>query len=212
VRVLAVSSSPRVDGNSRLLAQAVLTGVTGAGHDAELVDLAGTMTGLLRDCRSCRDSDGRCTIDDGYERLLLDKVLGADALVLATPLYWYGMSGALKTFIDRFFCHISASHPDGARVRETLVRKRVALVISAEESYLGASAGIAASMQELSRYLHWQLVGMVVGVGNTRGEVRRDPADPIGAAQALGARLMDARVTDHRLDTERPSSVWGAGG
>lgn len=210
MRVLAISSSPRLDGNSRLLAEAALAGAAGAGHDGELVDLEGTMTGLLRDCRSCRDPTGRCTIGDGYERLLLDQVLRADALVLATPLYWYGMSGALKTFIDRFFCHISASHPAGERVRAELLGKRVGLVVSAEESYLGATVGLTASMQELARYLHWQLVGMVVGVGNTRGEVRRDPADPIGAARALGARLLAAGVTDHRLDTERPSSVWGA--
>jgi hypothetical protein len=51
------------------------------------------------------------------------------------------------------------------------VQKRVAVVISAEERYEGASIGVRASLQELSRYLHWQLVGVVVGAGNRRGEM-----------------------------------------
>jgi multimeric flavodoxin WrbA len=211
VRVVAISSSPRLDGNSRLLCEAALAGAADAGHQVELVDLAGEVTGLLRDCRSCRGDDGRCTIGDGYEALL-DRVLGADALVLGTPLYWYGMSGALKTFIDRLFCFISGSHPDSHDVRSRLVGKRVGVVISAEESYRGAVLGLTASLQELARYLHWDLVGVVTGVGNSRGEVRRDPAGPVEAARALGGRLFDARVTDHRLDTVRPSTVWAAPG
>jgi multimeric flavodoxin WrbA len=208
MKVLAISSSPRVDGNSRLLCQAVLDGAAEAGHDTELADLAGTVDGLLRDCRTCRGADGRCTIDDGYERLLLDRVLGADALVLGTPLYWYGMSGALKTFIDRFFCFISASYPAHEDVRTRLPGKRMVAAISAEESYRGATLGLTASFQELARYLHWDLVGVVHGVGNSRGEVVSDPAAPLDAAHALGARLFDARVTDYRLDTVRPGEVW----
>lgn len=208
MRVLAVSSSPRLDGNSRALAEAALAGAREAGHDGELIDLAGRMTGLLRDCRKCRDADGRCTIDDGYEEILLDRLLPADAVVLATPLYWYGVSGALKTFIDRIFCFIAASYPDNARVREQLVGKRLLVVIAAEESYRGATVGVTASMQELARYLHWDLTGVITGIGNRRGEVARDPAGPLEAARTAGRRLFEARVTDYRLDTDRPAAVW----
>jgi multimeric flavodoxin WrbA len=209
MNVLAISSSPRLDGNSRLLANAVLEGAADAGHGGEIVDLSGTLSGLLRDCRVCRGEDGRCTITDNYEQLLLERVLPADALVLATPLYWYGVSGALKTFIDRIFCYISASYPDHDTVRRRLADKRLVVAVSSEESYLGSLAGVTASMQELSRYLHWDLVGVVGGIGNQRGEVRSDPADPLGVARRLGYRLFDHRVTDYRLDTVRPGAVWG---
>lgn len=208
MRVVAVSSSPRLDGNSRALAAAALEGTRDAGHDGELIDLAGRMTGLLRDCRACRDAEGRCTIDDGYEEILLGHLLPADAVVLATPLYWYGVSGALKTFIDRIFCFIAASYPGNRDVRERLVGKRLLVVISAEESYRGATVGVTASMQELARYLHWDLVSVITGIGNRRGEVARDPAAPVDAARAAGRRLFEARVTDYRLDTDRPAGVW----
>lgn len=208
MRVLGVSSSPRLDGNSRLLVQAALEGAGEAGHDVELIDLATTMTGMLRDCRECRGPDGRCTIDDDYDSAL-EQVLAADALVLGTPLYWYGVSGALKTFIDRFFCFIAGSYPGSQRVRDRLVEKRLGVVISAEESYRGATLGPTASLQELARYLHWDLVGIVTGIGNRRGEVRSDPAEPVVAARELGRRLFDARVTDYRIDSPRPGAVWG---
>jgi multimeric flavodoxin WrbA len=210
MKVVALSSSPRRDGNSRRLAQAVLDGARGAGHDTELVELDAVMGGFLRDCRTCRDADGQCTIGDGYQEVLLDKVLPADALVYATPLYWYGMCGALKTFIDRFFCFISAGYPGRDTVREQLVHKRCALVLSSEESYCGAALGVIAQVQEMSRYLHHDFVGVVHGIGNTRGEIVLDPADPLSEARVLGERLFDLRVTDHRIDTDRPRTVWMA--
>jgi multimeric flavodoxin WrbA len=211
MNVVALSSSPRRDGNSRLLAQSVLDGARAAGHATELVDLDEVMGGFLRDCGTCRDARGECTIADGYQEVLLEKVLPADALVYASPLYWYGMSGALKTFIDRFFCFISAGYPDSVQVREQLVRKRCALVLSSEESYRGAALGVIAQVQEMSRYLHHDFVGVVHGIGNTRGEITLDPADALGQARDLGERLFDIRATDHRIDTDRPRTVWMAG-
>lgn len=209
MRVLTLSSSPRLDGNSRMLAEAVLEGAVAAGHEGELIDLSGRISGLLRDCRICRNPDGRCTIDDDYEAIFLERMLAADALVLGTPLYWYGVSGTLKTFIDRIFCFIADSYPDADRVCERLVGKRLVVAVAAEESYRGATIGVTASMQELARYLHWDLVAVLVGIGNRRGEVRHDPARPLDAAREAGRRLFEGRITDYRLDSDRPGSVWG---
>ena len=51
-------------------------------------------------------------------------------------------------------------------------------------------------------------VGVVVGNGNSRGEIVRDPSDPLSCARDLGAWLFDIRVTDYRLDTVRSNRVW----
>ena len=66
-------------------------------------------------------------------------------------------------------------------------------------------------MSELCRYLDHDFCGVVTGVGNKRGEVNGDPADPVEAARSLGARLFDIVPTDYKLDTERAGSVWGQG-
>jgi multimeric flavodoxin WrbA len=119
-RVLVLSSSPRRDGNSRRLAEALIEGSRRAGHEAELVHLPDHVGSFLRDCRTCRDAMGNCTIDDGYRELLLEKLLPADALVYATPIWWYGTSGILKTSIDRLFCYIAFSYPGSEEVVERL--------------------------------------------------------------------------------------------
>jgi len=207
-RVLVISSSPRRDGNSWLLAEAALEGVREAGHSAELVYLDDHLKGFLRDCRRCRSPEGHCTIEDGFEELLLGRFLPADGIVFATPLYWYGISGQLKVFFDRIFCYIAASYPESEKVVEGLVGKQLGLVISSEESYVGASLGVLHEIQEYARYTHSPLVGFVQGFGNRRGDVRLDPGDPVGRARELGRRLFEIRPTDYRIDTPRAGSVW----
>ncbi|ASR37234.1 NAD(P)H dehydrogenase [Prauserella marina] len=210
MKVLALSSSPRKDGNSRLLAQAVLDGATSMGHKVELIDLADVVKAPLGDCRTCRLADGRCSIDDGYEELL-HTVLAADALVLATPLYWYGVSGQLKIFLDRIFCHAGAEYPRHEEVERGILHKRLAVVVTSEESYPGASLGVTAHMQELARYLRHDLVGIVRGTANSRGEITRDPAKPVEQAHNLGTLLFELPVTDYRMDTVRDGVVWQGG-
>ncbi|MEA2270137.1 MAG: hypothetical protein QOC64_2747 [Solirubrobacteraceae bacterium] len=210
MEVLVISSSPRRDGNSFRLADATAEGAREAGHDVHLVHLDDHMTAFLRDCRRCRDADGRCTIDDGYERLLRERVLGADAIVFATPVYWYGVSGQLKTFFDRLFCFIAASEPDSEAFVAGIVRKRLGLVMSSEETYPGAAMALVHEIQEYARYTHSDLVGVVRGIGNKRGDVLQDPSDPIAAARDLGRRIFDLQATDHRIDTERPGSTWAS--
>jgi multimeric flavodoxin WrbA len=163
---------------------------------------------FLRDCRRCRDAAGRCTIDDGFEALLRDRVLPAEAIIIGTPLYWYGVSGQLKTFLDRLFCYIAASEPESDMFVRGLTAKRLALVIASEESYPGAPLGVIHEIQEYARYTHSPLIGVVQGIGNKRGDVRLDPGDPLGRAGELGRRIAVVRSTDYRLDTDRPGSVW----
>lgn len=207
-RVVALSSSPRRKGNSRKGAEAVLEGAAAAGHQTELVHLADHVQGLLRNCRECRRSDGFCSIDDGYRNVLFEKVMPADALVLATPIWWYGMSGQLKNFFDRMFCYFALSYPDHASVHRGLYGKRVAVVLSAEENNLSARLGIIQTMQELCRYMHWSMVGVVTGIGNSTGEVVNDPSDPLSHARELGRRLFEVVETDYKGDTERSPRVW----
>jgi multimeric flavodoxin WrbA len=206
--VLVVVASPRRDGNSARLAEAAAQGAQQAGHATRVVQLDDHLRGFLRDCRRCRDERGSCTIDDGYERLLREDVLPAHAIVLATPLYWYGVSGQLKTFFDRMFCFISASQPDAERFVEGLSGKRLALLIASEETYPGADLAVIHQIQEYARYTHSSLVGVVRGIGNARGDVERDPSDPLESARDLGRTLAHRHSSDYRIDTDRPGSVW----
>lgn len=207
-RLLALCGSPRRDGNSVRLAQAALAGARDAGHLTELVHVDDYVSSFLRDCRKCRDTTGACTIKDSFTTLFDSLFLPADGLILATPLYWYGMSGQLKTFFDRCFCHIAASCAESGSNVAGMSGKRVGLVISSEENYPGAVMGVVHQVQEYCRYTHSAFIGHVQGTGNRRGDVEADPTDPMTQARALGARLFSSHYSDYRIDTPRGASVW----
>jgi len=208
MKSVVLCASPRPDGNSRMLAEAFAQGARAEGDTAELVDLNEVTSGLLRDCRSCRKADGSCSIDDGYSELMHGQLLAADAWVYATPLYYYGMAASLKNFFDRLVCYASASYPRYEEVAEGIRGKRSALLLSAEESNQAASLAVVTQIGEVSRYLHHQFVGVVTGIGNTRGEVRFDPTDPLAASREFGANLFKAHHTDYNMDSERSNAVW----
>ena len=98
-RILIVSTSPRTDSNSEALAKAFAQGAEAAGHEAELISLRGKTVNFCRGCFVCQEKL-RCVIRDDADAICL-KALNADVLVFATPIYYYEMSGQLKTLLDR---------------------------------------------------------------------------------------------------------------
>jgi multimeric flavodoxin WrbA len=209
MRALILSSSPRRDGNSAKLAAAVRDGFSEAGHDVELVYANDFLSSFLRDCRQCRKSDGTCAIDDGFGSVFLDSYLPADGFVAATPIYWYGVSAQLKAFFDRTFCYYAASYPQSGDVIDRMQNKRIGLVLSSEETFPMVSGGIVSQIQEFSRYTRSTFVGVVHGYGNSRGDVTRDPNDPIGCARRFGREFFTRHATDYQIDTPRSGRVWG---
>ena len=117
-------------------------------------------------------------------------------------------SAQLKAFFDRTFCYYAASYPDSAGVIDGMSHKRIGLVLASEETYPGASLGIVHQIQEFSCYTRSEFVGVVRGIGNSRGEVTHDPSDPIFAAEQLGREIFKRKYSDYRLDTERSGRVW----
>lgn len=97
--VLILSSSLRRNSNSEKLADAFLRGAEEAGHQAEKISLAGKTIRFCRGCLVCQKTR-KCVIDDD-SREITEKMRKADVLVLATPVYYYSVSGQLKTTLDR---------------------------------------------------------------------------------------------------------------
>ena len=209
VKIAMLAASPRPDGNSMKLAVSFREGALSKGHRVEMVDLNGTTAGgFLRDCRACRGSDGLCTIEDLYEKVIHEALLPADAVVYVTPLYFYGVAASLKNFFDRLVCYVSAGYPRSTEVIEALKGQRSALLISSEERYPGLLAGVKTQLQEMSRYLQQDFVDVVHGVGNRRGEIVNDPTDPLGATRRLGTEIFTRHVSDYTVASPRSGAVW----
>ncbi len=98
-KVLIVSTSPRLNSNSEALAKAFAEGAREAGNEVELISLRGRTVNFCRGCLVCQEK-GRCVIRDDADEICR-KALHADVLVFATPIYYYEMSGQLKTLLDR---------------------------------------------------------------------------------------------------------------
>ena len=98
-KVLIVSSSLRKGGNSEMLAKEFEKGALEAGNEVEIVSLRDKSIGFCRGCLACLKL-GKCVIgDDAVE--IAEKIKNADVLVFATPVYYYSVSGQLKTMLDR---------------------------------------------------------------------------------------------------------------
>jgi len=99
VRVLALTGSPRKGGNTETLVAAVMRGVARAGAVGEIVRLSDLSIGPCVGCGGCQES-GRCVIDDDMQGLY-DKILAAQVIILASPIYFYGLTAQTKLFVDR---------------------------------------------------------------------------------------------------------------
>lgn len=98
-KVLVISSSLRKNSNSEMLADEFMRGAKEAGHQAEKVSLRDKTIGFCKGCLACQKT-GHCVIkDDAAE--IAQKMLTADVIAFATPIYYYEMSGQMKTMLDR---------------------------------------------------------------------------------------------------------------
>ncbi len=98
-KVLVITTSLREKSNSDSLAAELIRGATDAGHEVGTISLKNRNIGFCRGCLACQKTQ-RCVIrDDAAE--IAEKAKEADTLVFVTPIYYYEMSGQMKTLLDR---------------------------------------------------------------------------------------------------------------
>ena len=98
-KVLILSSTPRKGGNSDLLCDAFADGAREEGNEVEKIRVADLKIGYCTGCYACQKT-GKCAIKDDA-RGVIDKMMAADVIVLASPVYFYTICAQLKALIDR---------------------------------------------------------------------------------------------------------------
>mgnify|MGYP002678013621 FL=1 len=98
-KVLIISTSLRGKSNSEILAKECEKGARDAGHDVEFLSLRGKDIRFCIGCLSCQKT-GSCVLKDDVLEIMA-KVKEAEVVVFATPIYYYEMSGQMKTLLDR---------------------------------------------------------------------------------------------------------------
>ena len=98
-KVLIISTSLRNNANSEILAHETERGAKDAGHEVEFISLKDKKLEVCKGCLACQKL-GKCVINDDANEIT-EKMKNSDVIVWATPVYYYEMSGQMKTLIDR---------------------------------------------------------------------------------------------------------------
>lgn len=176
-RVLVLSTSPRKGGNSELLADAFVRGAQEAGHGVEKVTLYDKTIGFCRGCLTCQTTQ-RCVIHDDADTIARN--MGqADVIVFATPIYYYGMCGQMKTMLDR----ANPLFPADYQFRDIYL-----LAAAAEEDEHTVDGAVTGLQGWICCFEKAHLAGTVFAGGVTAmGEVQGHPA--LQKAYEMGKNL-----------------------
>jgi multimeric flavodoxin WrbA len=200
VKLVAIHGSARRGGNSRDLLEAVLEGARGArptGLEAELVEAYRVDVGPCTDCEACLAPGagagagaGGCTVEgDDWSRI--EALLrGADALVVASPVYFMGLPAPLKAIVDRLQGVWALRERGGRGGTNEGPYRRAAVVLcaaGAREAFRGARAEALAALGTLQ----FEVVGELLAEGlEDAGEASARP-ELLERARALGRALVE---------------------
>lgn len=177
MKIVVLQGSPNKKGSTFILADCFRQGAEDAGHTVEMIDVAHAKIHPCTGCIRC-GYEGPCVQKDDVEEIR-KKILEADMLVFATPLYYYGMSAQLKILIDRFCAFNSSIQRKGMKS---------ALLTVAWNSDSWTFEALEGHYKTLVRYLNLTDMGVVLGYGCGTPSMTEHSKFPQQAYQ-LGNRL-----------------------
>ncbi len=152
--VLIISTSPNRGGNSAKIAKEFARGVVDSGNNVEIIALRDKDIRFCKGCLACQKTKTCVIKDDANE--IVEKMKFSDVIVWVTPVYYYNMSGQMKTMIDR-------SNP--LYTSDYLFRDVYLIVTAADSSKNAADGTINGLMGWISCYEKSKLKGVIKGLG-----------------------------------------------
>lgn len=189
--ILVVNGSPKKNGNTSILVEAFSKGARSAGGRIGIVNAA-----YLRDktigCTSCRKCQSQktygCVIDDGASAFIR-KMIKADVIVFATPLYFYGASAQLKSIVDRMF---SLYHWDNETdMMETVLKGKTMVLIGSAYEDVGLKA-LEAPFRLTADYTGIKFMSLLVPNAGESGDLRHR-ADILTKAEEFGKKTVSPK-------------------
>ena len=180
--LVIVNGSPRKQGNCAVLVERAAAGAQASGAQVEIFRLADLNIHPCDACDSCRET-GICVLQDDMQALY-GPLRRADAILIASPIYWFSISAQTKLFIDRCYAlQGTAGNILGSK------RFGVMLVYGDVDPYTSGAINAIRMFQDMLRYLEAELVGLVYGSANAPGEIRNRP-EVLEEAYQLGRQLV----------------------
>ena len=179
MKVVAFNGSPRRDGNTTILIRHVFSELEGAGIATELVQLADRPIHGCIACEQCiKNRNRRCAVTDDAANEYIEKMEGADGIILGSPVYIQDVTPEMKALIDR------AGYVGRAN-GEMFTGKVGAVLVAVRRT------GAIHTMDTMNHFFLSReciIAGRAIGVGRDRGAVERD-AEGMALAKSLGQRM-----------------------
>ena len=166
MNILILSGSPRRGGNTELLVEAFVKGAS-QKHHVEVVSVHDYKVNPCMGCNACFKNKNNACIQKDDMSLIYDKMAVADMLVIASPVYFYGLSAQLKAVIDRFH------NP----IRDTFHIKKTALLLVGAASLPELFDGILAQYRLCLNFFKLEDAGRVLVRGvKDKGDIQNTEA------------------------------------
>ena len=154
MKIILLMGSPNWNGSTGILVENFKKGAEEAGHSVDVIDVCHADIHPCIGCVRC-GYEGPCVQKDDVEQIR-KKLLTADMVVFATPLYYYGMSAQLKTVVDRFCAYNSSLNSR---------HLKSALLTVAWNADDWTFEALTAHYKTLVRYINFENQGMILGYG-----------------------------------------------
>jgi multimeric flavodoxin WrbA len=180
-KILGVVASPRKKGNTHILVSRILEGARAAGADTETLFLNDLN---IRECDGCHACwKGRhCSKKDDMNALY-PKIIESDIIIFGTPVYWYGPTGLMKCFIDRF---VYFNCPEN---RAKIKGKSAILAIPFEEDTIKTADLLIKFFVKSLGYLEMKIIGKILSPGvSARGDILKKE-ELLRRSYQLGKRI-----------------------
>lgn len=164
MKILILNDSPRSNGNTKMMVEAFCEGAVSSGHQVEIVDVCRKKINGCLACEYCHTKgNGECIQKDDMQDIY--KFLKeAKMLVIASPIYYHGISGQLKCVIDRFY---SAAYP----VKPANLKK-VSMILSSGDANMYDGA-LFSFKGDFIDYLGLENMGVFTAYGTQNGSLEK---------------------------------------
>jgi len=185
--VLVVNGSPRKDGNTSFLVTRSCEVFRAGGIAHEAISLGGMDIRPCTGCDACRAKKSRyCVFKDDMAGLY-DKVAGCDAILFASPVYWFAYTAQLKAFVDRLY-GLWNWDPDFLKGKKA----GALLVYGDVDVYASGAINAISSFEHMLRFLRAEIAGFAYGTANEPGDAGKN-ADLVERTEGLARKLLPAR-------------------
>ena len=182
-KICILNGSPRSRGNTKALIASFTKGAEAVGNEVVCFDLQKMdIHGCLGCCRGGKDPVNPCVQKDDMEKIY-PVYREADVVVLASPMYYWGISGQLKCAFDRLFA-VAELTPDYENPKKDCI-----LLMAAEGDTEDNFAPVRAFYEGLTSHLGWEDLGIIYAGGNMDAGAIRNRPDQLEQAEALGRSI-----------------------